>query len=470
MQGLFVKLSKNANSNRLGSVIFLIRWTLAASWLFRLSVALVVCSLSALAQDGTNLFSKPLTLADALEIALKRNTSILQAHADIRANEGVVIQTRSIALPRVSATGGYTAQDEGLIENIPMPSAGIAQPSQNWQSGIRVQQSIYEGGRLTSALRAAKLTREASQLNYETTVSDTLLAVRIAYLDTLLGSQQIVVQEASVKLLTRELDDVRRRFNAGTVPQFNVLRAEVELANAQPKLIRARNACRIAKNNLVNLLGLDLPRDLLENIPLELSDHLDAQPFGIDLTMAVAKALDQRTELAALRKLYALRREDIVNVRGGYKPSAQVFAGWQWRSPNFSSDLTRDFNGWQAGAQLSWNIFDGQLTRGKVFEAEARFTRARLDIEDTTRRIELQVRTAYSDLIQEKEVLESQKKVQEQAEEALRLAEARMDAGSGTQLDVLGAQTSLTEARTTQIQGLHDYEVAVARLNRAMGK
>jgi outer membrane protein len=80
------------------------------------------------------------------------------------------------------------------------------------------------------------------------------------------------------------------------------------------------------------------------------------------------------------------------------------------------------------------------------------------------------VRTDYSQFVQAKEVLESQKKVQEQAEEALRLAEARMNAGTGTQLDVLNAQTSLTDARTTQVQALHDYSVARARLRRALGE
>ena len=94
---------------------------------------------------------------------------------------------------------------------------------------------------------------------------------------------------------------------------------------------------------------------------------------------------------------------------------------------------------------------------------------AMLELDDTARRIELEVRTAFSNFIESRELLESQKKVVEQAEEALRLATVRSQAGTGTQLDVLGAQTALTEARTTQIQALHDYAVARARLERAVG-
>ncbi len=103
-------------------------------------------------------------------------------------------------------------------------------------------------------------------------------------------------------------------------------------------------------------------------------------------------------------------------------------------------------------------------------QAKALHQRAQEDINDVTRRIELEVRTAYSNFIEAKEVLESQKKVQEEAEEALRLASARSSAGTGTQLDVLSAQTALTEARTTQIQSLHDYSVARVRLDRAIGQ
>jgi len=174
--------------------------------------------------------------------------------------------------------------------------------------------------------------------------------------------------------------------------------------------------------------------------------------------------------LAALRKAEALRREDLINARAGYKPTASIFGGYQWQSPVYENDLNDDLSGWIAGAQVNWSLFDGQLTRGKVVEARARYEHAKLDVDDTSRQIELDVRTAYSNFIEAREILESQKTVQEEAQEALRLAEARMNAGSGTQLDVLDAQTSLTQARTTQVQALHDYSVARSRLQRAMGE
>jgi outer membrane protein TolC len=360
-----------------------------------------------------------------------------------------------------------------LIESFPLPapfSSYIQFPDQNWSADVKVQQTIYAGGRLTSAFRSAKLTREQALLNYQTTLADTLLAVRIAYDDVLVAAQQIAVHQASVELLTRELGDTKRRFDAGTVPQFDVLRAQVELANERPRLIQARNDHRIAKNNLLNLLAVNLPRTIWDDIPLQLSDTLEARPYDIDLPSALARALEKRPELAALRKAQALRREDLVNARSPYKPAASLFAGYQWQSLPYENNLSADLYGWVAGAQVNWSLFDGQLTRGKVVEAKARYEQAELDVQESGRQIELDVRTAHSNFIEAGEVLESQKTVLEEAEEALRLAEARMRAGSGTQLDVLSAQTALTQARTTQVQALHDYAVARARLQRAVGE
>jgi outer membrane protein TolC len=342
-------------------------------------------------------------------------------------------------------------------------------PDQNWVTQIKLVQSLYEGGRILSSLRVARLTRERSLLDYQTTVANTVVEVQVAYYDVLLALQQITVQEASVELLTRELADTTRRYDAGTVPRFNVLRAEVELANARPKLIRARNSYRIAKNNLVNQLGFSAPRETFEDIPLTLAGKLEAEPYKIELPRAIALALERRTELGALRKTQALRSEDIINAKSNYKPSLQAFGGYDTHNSIFSQDIGDTKYGFIGGVQLSWNIFDGWRTKGRVQEATALYERTGVDLDDTSRRIELEVRTAHSNFIEADEVLKSQEKVVEEAEEALRLARARSEAGTGTQLDVLSAQTALTEARSTQIQALRDYSVARARLERAIG-
>ncbi|MBU6409616.1 MAG: TolC family protein, partial [Verrucomicrobia bacterium] len=395
--------------------------------------------------DNTNFISRPLSLLDCLNIALRHNASILEAQRDLKASQGIVIQTRAVALPQLSVNGQYKDTERTAIESFGPPASSggpafsISPPVQNWNGDVQLVQAIYSGGRLAAAWQAAGVTRKQAAAQYDTAVAGALLDTRLAYYDVLLANQQITVQEASVTLLQKELEDQQNRYQAGTVPHFNVLRAEVALANEQPALIQARNNFRIAKNNLANLLGYNLPRDIWEDVPLNLSGSLDDRPCPVNLPDAIRQALAHRTELTALRETERLRQLNVVNARSGYKPDVSVFAGYGWKNSQFvdPGDLAYTLHGWNAGAQVSWDIFDGWLTRGKVVQAQALYKKSQISLADEARQIELQVRTAYSQFVEAGEVLDSQKKVQEEAEEALREAEARATAGTGTQLDVL---------------------------------
>jgi len=441
-------------------------------------LALISCGTVFAQATNTDLpawMTQPLSLLDALNIALQQNATILKATNDLQASYGIVVQTRAVVLPQLTANGQYKYTQPTDIESIPFN--GFEQANQNWDANIQLVQTIYDGGRLSSAVRAARLTKEQALAQYQTTVQDTLLDVRTAYYDALLAREQITVHKASVKLLQNELDDQQRRYKAGTVPKFNVLRAEVQLANERPLLIEAQNRYRIAKNNLSNLLGYNLPRDVWEDVPMEFSDSLDSAPYQVDLPSAIAQALSTRTELVALQKTEELQKLGIVNAAAGYKPTLQAFLGYNWFNQQYAFSpatpplaLGNDFQGYNAGAQVSWNIFDGLLTHGKVVQARAQYDKSKNDVADESRQIELEVRTAYSDFVEAREVLDSQKTVTAEAEEALREARARFDAGTGTQLDVLDAETSLTQARDTNAQALHDYDTARARLERAIGE
>jgi outer membrane protein TolC len=425
-------------------------------------------SVAAADTNAPDWLTRPLSLADCLNIALAQNPTILKAKNDLEAQYGVVVQTRAVVLPQLTGSGQYKYTEPDAIESFPNSPTS---PNNNWNAGVQITQTIYSGGRLLAAIKAAKVTKAQSLAQYQSTLEDTLLSVKLAYYDILLAAEQITVNEASVNLLQKELEDQQHRYDAGTVPNFNVLRAKVSLANARPPLISAQNNYRIAKNNLANLLGYNLPREIWENIPLNLTDGLDAEPYPVNLSDALQSALARRTELVDLRKAEELDRLNITDAASGSKPNLSLFAGYNWFNAQFSPpvDLTHDINGWNAGAEISWDIFDGMLTRGKVIQAKSLYEKSKTAVDEKARDIELEVRTDYSDLLEAREVLESQKTVLEEAEESLREANARADAGTGTQLDVLDAENSLTQARSTQVQALHDYDTARAKFERAIG-
>lgn len=437
-----------------------------------LSALIVAAGLLAAARADTNSWPvAPLSLDDALATALRQSPALLKGKQDIEEAHGIALQLRSAARPRLQAGGSARRLDTDGIEQATLGTSSVRfQNDTQWGANIEVSQPLFTAGKITSSLRSAKLTRDAALAQYQALVADTLVDIRIAYDDVLLAAELIKTQEASVELLGRELEDQKRRFDAGTAPRFNVLRAEVELANARPRLIKARNALRIAKNRLATQLGWDIPAEAGGDLPLQLAGTLEAEPYQVELTDAVMRAMAQRPELAALRAQEKIRDEDIRQTRADYYPQVAASAGWRWQNKTFTGRVADYVDGWVVGGQVNWSIWDFGLTQGKVDAARARREKARLEVDDTGRKIELEVRTAHSTFLESTEVLESQQRVIEQADEAVRLARARTDAGSGTQLDVLSAQTALTEARTTFAQALRDYAVARARLERAMGE
>jgi len=249
-----------------------------------------------------------------------------------------------------------------------------------------------------------------------------------------------------------------------------VLRAEVELANALPPLIRARNQERIFRNTLALLLGCDIPAESGVDIPLRTADSLKAEPFDVSVGAALNAAWVRRPEIKVAQSASQLRHEEVLQTRADLLPAVSGTAGYGVQNRNFVRDIDRTLDGWTVGVQANWMLFDFGQTQAKVNMARAREERARLEVEDVRRRIELEVRTAFSLFTESKEVLVSQTRVIEQAEEAVRLVTARADAGSSTQLEVLSAQTALKLSRTQYSQALRDYTVARAKLERAMGE
>ena len=217
--------------------------------------------------------TRPLSKVEALNLALAKNGTIRQARKDVEAAAGIAIQTRAILFPTLQSSAVYAVRQDSLIEsnrnrtvspaqvNAPaIPGIGLPETTlsfgggkspkinnQSWDADIQIVQSIYEGGRMLSAARSARLIREQALLEFQSTVSDTLLSVANAYDDALSRAKQVEVREQQVKFLTEYRDETKSRFDAGTVPEFDVIRQEVEVANGTAQLVQAQGDYRVAK-------------------------------------------------------------------------------------------------------------------------------------------------------------------------------------------------------------------------------
>lgn len=427
---------------------------------------------AALVTAATTLFAAPATetpppeperidLPTAIGYALEHNFAIRQARERIREQEGVVIEVTARALPNVGASGGYQFNEREISTSSPQSNHG-------WSLNLTASQAIFAGGGIRSAIRSSELAREAALLDLKAVINEALLGVRTAYYQVLLARERIKVQEENLRLLEQQLKTTTDRFQAGTVSGFERLRAEVAVANAKTPLISARNDYRLAIEGLRQALGLTTRRTDSLDQPSEVVGELAFTPTTFELQAATESARANRPDLQRIAKLVDASERAITTARSGYYPNVAVVGGWDVRKGrNLALSDARE--GLFVGVQSQWDIFDGRATAGRVAQARSIVEQNRLGLVERELAVEIEVRRAYSSWQEATELVEASGRVVEQAEEAVRLANARYSAGTGTQLDVLQAQVELTTARTNQVQAYYNYNVATATLRQAMG-
>jgi outer membrane protein TolC len=404
-----------------------------------------------------------LDLETAVKYALEHSYAILQARERIREQEGLIVSVRAQALPSLSLGATYGRND-------PEIGSGTPRAYQSWLIALDARQTLYAGGAISAAIDAQRYAREAALLDLRATINQALLGVRTRFYAVLFAREQIKVQEQSVELLQEQLKDARNRRAAGTVSDFEVLRAEVELANAQPPLISARNNYRLAIDELRQALGYDnrTPENL-RKIP-EFTGTLEVAPAAYDLQAALDTARLNRPELQRLAQAELARDAAVRNARAGYRPNVALVGSYELVKKFGSNSFPDSPLGWTVGLQGSWAIFDGKLTDGRVAQAKSQLDQARLTRAEQTLAVEVEVRRALSSLQEATELVDAAKQVVRQAEEALRLAAVRNSAGTATQLDVLSTQVALTQARNNRLSADYRQAVALATLRTALGE
>lgn len=409
--------------------------------------------------------AKRLGIDDAVSTALQKNPEILAAIQQIRLTRGQMVQVRAALLPTLQVNPGYTVQSDTLAN--PGFDFGLVNNNQAWNVAIQINQNIWSGWKNQANFSAARLANDSAFYSLRQTIDKVVADTKKLFYDVIFNRALIRVREESVAVLQSQLQDQQSRFEAGTVPRFNVLQAEVALANAIPPVIQARNALRISQFSLVKQLGLDYPSDPAL-VPIDVLGQLDYDPIKIDLAKSVFTALTRNPSLKVQRQNILIGNEQLKAALSGFQPTLNATAGYQAFNVPTSSSLDDAVNGLFFGVTGSWNIFDGLATVGATQAARASLQQSMINYDNGARGIELDVQRAVSNLIEAQEVIDSQRANVVQATEALRLSRERLDAGAGTQLDVLNAQVSLLQAQTTELEGRFRYITALAEYNRVL--
>jgi outer membrane protein TolC len=471
--------------------------------LLALTVAGMCCNLIAGESTLEPLsLSRPLRIEDAVRIALLQNASILQQIQQLKVQKGLFLQAQSQLLPQVTMSSTYSQQSNALTPSfsstgqpnfdlltvpsgnqltvnsaggtrnplgttnaLPVPlsalsgSASSSSTSQNqsWQVQITVSQLVYDGGATIAGRRAALINEQQAYYTLRDTIDSVVSTVRTQFYQILLNKALVQVQEESVNLLQSQLEDQKSRYEAGTVPQFNVLQAEGQLQNQIPQLIAARNNYLIAQQTLARTLAIPAGPQYTTNQPLPVEGELGFNPIQYDLGSALIAARANRPFLKAQQSAILASVENVTVQAAGFKPKITANAGWEQINNPTTSDMSNTLQGWFLNLQGSWSIFDGFLTYGKLKEARAQLEQAKLTYDDSVRQVELEVATACDNLNQAALTVDSAQTGVAVNLEALRLADERLAAGTGTQLDVLNAQTQLTTARSNLVSAEFSY-------------
>ena len=452
------------------------------------------------------------TLNQAILTALQRNPALLNAEQEIKRTRGVIIQVRAQVLPQVTARGNFewidphlqgarifgpsttgttttpgttTGGAASLIEALPSqvrevqtplaaPSPTPAIISTAEQSDVSYTISVLGtqlifNGTSWPQIRGTFFQRDSAYFAFRNILDQLIAIVKTQFYQIVVNRELVSVNEQSVHLLEAQLKDQQYRFEAGTVPRFNVLQAEVALYNQLPLLITAQNNLRIAKIVLAKTLGLDFQPRRGESPPLEVVGEMPYIPRTISLANAIELGKERRPFLKQARANVLNQKEQVRAAAGQWLPTITTTGGGEWISSPTNSSWHDISKGWIAQVQGSLPIWDSGAIAGQVIQQRALLFEAKNTYDDDVRQVELEVQTAYSNLQQNQELIKSQEKNVEQAEEALRLAKARLDAGAGTQLDVLNAQVQLLTAQSTRLQALFGYNSSLAEFDRVTG-
>jgi outer membrane protein TolC len=451
------------------------------------------------------------TLNQAILTALQRNPTLLNAEQEIKRSKGVIIQVRAQALPQINAnanfqwidphlTGarifGNTSSTSGstpaaaashaaasLMEGLPSqvgdvraplaaatPAAiqNVEQSDVSYAISVTGTQLIFNGTTFNQ-IRGTFFQRDSTYFAFRNVLDQLIATVKTQFYQIIVNRDLVTVNEENVHLLEAQLKDQQNRFEAGTVPRFNVLQADVQLHNQIPQLITAQNNLRISKLQLAKTLGLDFQRRFGDRPPLEVIGDMPYVPRPIQLADAIEMGKQRRPFLKEARANVLNQLQQVRAAAGQWLPNITTTGGGEWVSSPINSSWHDISKGWTALVQGSVPIWDSGAIAGQVIQQRALLSETKITYDDDVRQVELEIQTAYSNLQQNEELVKSQEKNVELAEEAVRLAKARLDAGAGVQLDVLNATVQLLTAQSTRLQALFGYNSSLAEFDRATG-
>jgi TolC family type I secretion outer membrane protein len=402
-----------------------------------------------------------LTIEDAIRTAISQNpalTAVRRGAAAARADIGTV---RADLFPQVDVQAQYTHESAPASIQIPgSPVPVTFGTSDSTVTSITARQYIYTGGRVQALVSQSEALYDVAVANLGSAEAETALGVRLAFYNVLLSQAEVAAQEQNLAAAQSQLRDAQARFEAGVAAQFDVLRAQTQVSQAEQALITARNNVETAFVALNRAMGV--PQTRRWTIVDPGLAPLPAEP----LPSLVTAARSGRGEVLAARAQVAAQEAGINIARAQGLPTLSIAAAYNI----VSTQNPFQNSGWTISATATLNLFNGGRTRSGVSAAEARTEQARANLEDVTQGVEQDLRQTYLNLTTTRSTIDTAETTLRQAAEAYDVATVRYQAGVGTATELADALAQLVQARANLNQAHYNYNIAWARLQRALGR
>ena len=447
-----------------------------------------------------------LTLDEAIRLALQSGNEVKIAEAGVRQAEGAVTQAWSSALPEIRASLTYTrtfasvfsmaAQGPRLAPFSPDSTAPLASRvsyleqeypnavarglgslfsdlpfgrQNTYIATLTLSQTLFQGGKVGAGIAGARAYQRAARAQLDETRRDVVYRVKQAYLAALYTERIAAITEASQVQVNDQLHRVALNHQVGSSADYDLLRAQVEAANQEPLVIAARNGRDVALLELRRLLNV--PADQ----PVELASGLLASADSLPQVDLPAVELDEsaRAAVDAAEANVEFRRQAVHVYHGDYYPSVKLSSSYGGQAfptgtfPSGMSDFRRD---WSASLTVSMPLFDGLRTHGVVVQAEAELSRAEAQLAQTREAVAIEIEQARAEIVRARALVTARRETVGQAGRAQHLASVRYANGIATALEVSDARLALQQASVNEAQATRDYLLAIAALERALGR
>jgi len=407
-----------------------------------------------------------LSIAGAVETALKNNTAVAAAQETRKMYQSRIKEYYGSVYPQLSASAQYPRNIEKSTYFLGDTQVKVGL-NNSYTGSLDFNQVLWSGGKVYAGIKMAHAYSDASEEQLKMERNGVTKSVKQLYYSVLLSSAMVGIQKDTLDLARQHLDTIKAQYRQGLSSDLAVSRQAVEVSNNEPALTQALNTYEEGLLDLINLLGLDPEQEIV------LSDDLSAPSYVTgDINEFYRTALSSRPEYRNMKYQRDLYRQMVVVEKAGHYPSLNAVASRQFQGQSDYGFPGAGDRSWSlsAGLNLSLPIFSGGSTASRVKQADIQAEIAEIKLKEMERTIKIEVKKAWLAMKEASERLKSQTAAVETAQKTMAADEVRFKNGLASQLEINDTSLALNKSRSLYIQALHDVCSADAELKWTLGE